>query len=88
VTLTDPRDALAEQSDFIGYLVGLASVGRLVHKLTDGEPLASVREADDFVYALLGLASIGGFVETLAESPSAPTQPVAASATVHDRWLR
>ena len=38
MTLTDPRDALAEQSSFISYLVGLAGLARVVHALAaDGD---------------------------------------------------
>ena len=39
MTLTDPREALADQSDFIGYLVGLAGLSGLVHTLaSDSRP--------------------------------------------------
>ena len=38
MTLTDPRDALADQSNFIGYLMGLARLARVVHALAaDGD---------------------------------------------------
>ena len=61
MTLTDPREALAEQSNFVGYLVGLAGLARMVHTLAaDGDRRADPpRDADDFVHALLGLASLG-----------------------------
>jgi uncharacterized membrane protein HdeD (DUF308 family) len=91
--LTDPRKALAEQSNFIGYLLGLAGVARVVHALAaDGNRRADPpREADGFVYVLLGLASLGGKIESLAESTQA--QPSAAAATAprpstETRWLR
>ena len=29
MTLTDPREALADQSNFIGYLLGLAGLGQV-----------------------------------------------------------
>ena len=33
MTLIDPREALADQSNFIGYLLGLAGLGQVVHAL-------------------------------------------------------
>jgi hypothetical protein len=91
--LTDPRKALAEQSNFIGYLVGLAGVARVVHALAaDGNRRADPpREADGFVYVLLAFASLGRKIESLAESTQA--QPSAAAATAprpstETRWLR
>ena len=69
MTLTDPREALADQSNFIGYLVGLAGLARMVRTLAaDGDRTRPIRAAtaDDFVYALLGLASVGAAVERLA----------------------
>ena len=56
MTLTDPREALAEQSNFIGYLMGLASLAGVVHVLAaDGDARAdNPRDADDFVHVLLG----------------------------------
>ena len=93
MTLTDPRDALAEQSNFIGYLMGLSSLARVVQALaTDGERLAGpTRDADDFVYLLLGLASLGDAVERLAESAPPARQQVASgpeTASPNTRWLR
>ncbi|OUZ02313.1 hypothetical protein B0172_03600 [Mycobacterium avium subsp. paratuberculosis] len=41
MTLTDPRDALADQSDFIGYLVGLAGLADVVHTLAGDGPRAA-----------------------------------------------
>jgi hypothetical protein len=44
MSLTDPREALADQSNFIGYLVGMAGLARVVHTLAaDGEPIRSAR---------------------------------------------
>jgi hypothetical protein len=91
--LTDPRDALAEQSNFVSYLVGLAGLGRLVHALaTDGDRRADPKPgADDFVHLLLGLASLGGAIERLAESAPAQQYPAAATPprpSSNVRWLR
>lgn len=78
MTLTDPREALADQSDFIGYLVGLAGLGQVVHALAadtrfgDADRPDARRNANDFVHALLGLASIGAAIERFANSASAP----------------
>ena len=68
MTLTDPREALADQSNFVGYLVGLAGLARVVHALAaDGDRRADApRDADDFVHVLLGLASLGAAIERLA----------------------
>ena len=56
MTLTDPREALAEQSSFVSYLVGLAGLARVVRALAaDGDRRADPRrDADDFVHLLLG----------------------------------
>jgi hypothetical protein len=91
--LTDPRPALAEQSSFIGYLVGLASVARVVHALAgDGHRRADPgHEADEFVHLLLGVASVGGAIERLAESARAEpsdTPEEATPASMSTRWLR
>jgi hypothetical protein len=93
MTLTDPRDALADQSEFVGYLVGLAGVAQLVHTLAaDGDGRArGPRESDDFVYVLLGLASIGAEIERLANSAMPqrnPTVDAPPPATPTPRWLR
>ena len=68
MTLTDPREALADQSNFIGYLVGLAGLARVVHTLAaDGDRRPRLaRESDDFVHVLLGFASLGKAIERLA----------------------
>jgi hypothetical protein len=93
VTLTDPREALADQSSFIDYLVGLAGLARIVHTLaTDGNrPSDPRREPDDFVHALLGLASVGAAIERLANPPAAQPDPIAETQPATpstSRWLR
>lgn len=91
MTLTDPREALADQSNFIGYLVGLAGLGRVVHELAAGGGRLSYpsREPDDFVYALVGLASVGAAVERLANRPAKQQNSVAEPSTAPiTRWLR
>ncbi len=91
--LTDPRQALAEQSSFVSYLVGLAGLARLVHALAaDGNRRADPpREADDAVYLLLGLASTAEVIERLADRPPVQTAaqgpPLLVSET-NNRWLR
>jgi hypothetical protein len=91
--LTDPRPALAEQSSFIGYLLGLAGLARAVRVLAaDGHSQADTpREADDFGYLLLGIASVGGAIERLAESARAQpseTPDAAPPPSTNTRWLR
>jgi hypothetical protein len=92
MTLTDPRDALAEQSNFISYLMGLASLGRVARRLADGERRAEPpSDAGEFVHVLLGLASLGASIEGLAESVPAPQRPAAtapSSDSTTTRWLR
>lgn len=90
MTLTDPREALADQSSFIGYLVGLAGVAQVVHALADDERRATpARDADDFVHVLLGLASVGAAIERFANSAPAQQHPAAGrSAVPAARWLR
>jgi hypothetical protein len=97
MTLTDPREALADQSDFIGYLVGLAGLAQVVHTLAaDGDRRAGgpPRDPDDFVHVLLGFASIGAAVERFANSAKAPkaqqnpTAEAPPSAAPTPRWLR
>jgi hypothetical protein len=96
MTLTDPHEALADQSNFIGYLVGLAGVARVVHALAaDGDRRSDPPgDANDFVHVLLGLASLGEAIERLANSakghtaqpnPTVETPPPAAPTV---RWLR
>ena len=92
MTLTDAREALADQSNFIGYLVGLAGLGRVVHTLAaDGDGRGGrSRDADDFVHVLLGLASIGAAIEKLSNSATAQQNPTAEAppAAPTTRWLR
>lgn len=93
MTLTDPREALADQSNFIDYLVGLTGLARVVHTLGIDSDRRSGRpgDPDDFVHVLLGVASLGGTIERLANSavpqstPMAGTPPPASTTT---RWLR
>jgi hypothetical protein len=93
VTLTDPREALADQSSFIDYLVGLAGLARVVHTLaadSDHRP-ASPRDSDDFVHVLLGFASLGEAIEGIANSATvqeSSTAEVPASGSASRRWLR
>jgi uncharacterized membrane protein HdeD (DUF308 family) len=91
--LTDPREALAEQSNFIGYLMGLAGVARVVHALAaDSNHRADPpREADGLVYLLLAFASLGDKIERLAEAdPDQPSRTTAAAPrpSTDTRWLR
>jgi hypothetical protein len=92
MTLTDPREALADQSDFIGYLVGLAGLAQVVHTLADGDRrVGGPRDSDDFVHVLLGFASIGAVIERFANSAMAQQNPTAEappSTTATRRWLR
>ena len=93
MTLTDPRDALADQSSFVDYLVGVAGLARVVRALgTEGEHRESPpREADDFVHVLLGVASLGDAIERLAESAPAQHNPRAGATSADStttRWLR
>jgi hypothetical protein len=78
MTLIDPREALADQSNFIGYLVGLAGVARVVHTLAaDGDGrFDPLPDSDDFVHLLLGLASLGDSIERLAEPALAQRHPL------------
>jgi uncharacterized membrane protein HdeD (DUF308 family) len=91
MTLVDPREALADQSAFIGYLLGVAGVAQLVHELAaDGDPAAEgSRAADDFVHVLLGLAALGEAVEALADATREHRRPeVRLPASSYERWLR
>jgi hypothetical protein len=92
MTLTDPRDALADGSDFIGYLVGLAGVAQVVHSLAaDGEGRAGrPRDPDDFVEVLLGFASLGAAIEGFAGSAVTQQNPAVAPPPAGRtmRWLR
>jgi hypothetical protein len=91
MTLTDPREALADQSSFVGYLLGLAGMARAVHELAaDGTRcVAPPSDADDFVDVLLGIASLGEKIERLGESVAAQLNPGAGAAvSTTRRWLR
>ncbi len=89
MTLTDPREALADQSSFIDYLVGLAGVARTVRALAaDGDRRSGAdRGAGDFEYVLLGLASLGRGVERLADLTGAQGDSAPPAPTI-GRWLR
>ncbi|TPG34578.1 hypothetical protein [Mycolicibacterium hodleri] len=92
MTLTDPSQALAEQSSFVGYLVGLAGLAKVVQALAENGEQGQTRcAADDLVFALLGLAGLGEAIERLAEP--APAQHFGEAATppaasMSSRWLR
>jgi len=90
MTLIDPREALADQSSFIGYLLGLAGVARMVHTLADdGRRAKAARDPDEFVHALLGLARLGAAIDRLVNSGMAQQNPTTQSAaTQTTRWLR
>lgn len=90
MTLTDPREALAQQSTFISYLMGVAGLSRVVHALADGDHSAERPDnADDFVDVLLGIASLGDAVDRLAESAPAQSDCAATTPTsTNMRWLR
>jgi hypothetical protein len=93
MTLTDPREALADQSNFISYLVGLAALGRLVHSLAaDPNRVAgSSAEPSDFVHLLLGVARLGDGVERLASHPPAQIDSTSETPSLESpdvRWLR
>jgi uncharacterized membrane protein YuzA (DUF378 family) len=92
MTLTDPREALAEQSTFIGYLVGLAGLGQVVRALAADsvDHTGNSADADDFVYALIGLASLGSSIGRLAESacPQGETETTTPAEPAVTRWLR
>ena len=90
MTLTDPREALAEQSTFIGYLMGLAGLARVVHELAgDHSGHAEPRhDADEFVHVLLGLASLGSEIERIAESVPAQRNPTTGISSLDTGWLR
>jgi hypothetical protein len=90
--LTDPRDALAEQSSFVSYLVGLTGLARVVHALAeDGtRRIDPPREPDDFVHLLLAFASLGEAIDRLAEPVAAQDNPSAEATppSTSIRWLR
>jgi hypothetical protein len=91
--LTDPREALAEQSSFVNGLVGLAGLAHVVRALAadDSRRVTTSREADDFVYLLLAVASLGEAVGHLA-APAAANEPQGPPdnppPSMSTRWLR
>ncbi len=89
MTLTDPREALADQSSFIDYLVGLAGLARVVRTLAaDGDRQSDPgRDAGDFEYVLLGLVGLGKAIERLANPTEAQWDPTPPAPTT-GRWLR
>jgi hypothetical protein len=91
--LTDPHEALADQSNFIGYLVGLAGLARLVHTLAADSNLRAGGpcDSDDFVHLMLGLASLGDAIERLAEPALVQRHPQVEPdppGWATRRWLR
>jgi len=93
MTLTDPREALSDQSNFIGYLVGLAGLAKVVHTLAgnDDRRAGGPRDAEDFVHVLLGIASLGDGIERVANSATVqanPTDDAPSPASTPVRWLR
>lgn len=88
MTLTDPTAALADDCSFIGYLVGLASIGRVVHTLAGAPEAVTPRAADDLVHLLLGLASLGAGIESLGQRTGAAARDTARTAADTTRWLR
>ncbi len=93
MTLIDPREALAEQSNFIGYLMGLASLGQVVRALVAYDDCQANKpcDVDDFVHLLLGIAGLGASVERLAETSQVESLCEAdqsATDSVYTRWLR
>ena len=87
--MTDPCDALAEQSSFIGYLMGLAALGRVVQAMAvEGRPGPQPPgEPDDLVDVLVGIAGLGEAIRQMAEHAAVqdnPTVPPPADT----RWLR
>lgn len=93
MTVTDPREALADQSSFIDYLVGLAGLAGVVRTLAaDGERRSGpTRDVGDFEYVLLGLAGLGTAIERLA-NPAGKQRSPSIDATPPNptpvRWLR
>jgi hypothetical protein len=91
MTLTDPREALADQSSFIDYLMGMVGLAQVVRALaaSGAYDVGTRRDTDDLVHVLLGLASLGEAIERLAELAAiqgkAETSPMPATA---ERWLR
>jgi hypothetical protein len=90
MTLTDPHEALADRSDFIGYLVGLAALADMVRALAadNGRAAHPARGDDDFVHVLLGLASTGSAVARMATCAPALLDSTTADPRHPTRLLR
>lgn len=88
--LTDPREALAEHSAFVSYLVGLAGLAQVVRALACEGDLRrdAPRVPDDLVHLLLGFASLGEAIERLAESTPVQLDSDVAAPSSDTRWLR
>ena len=87
MTLTDPRKALAEQSSFLDYLLGLRSLAGTVRVLADDPQRIDAAPIDDFVHVLLGVVSVGNAVDRLAQ-PTPAQPPAAEPDSFQRRWLR
>jgi hypothetical protein len=91
MTLTDPREALADQSNFISYLVGLAGLADVVHTLAADGSRRIDAPPDGFVHLLLGIASLGDGIKRLANSATGQTKSTEAApspGSTTARWLR
>ncbi|MDT5180668.1 MAG: hypothetical protein QOJ95_4866 [Mycobacterium sp.] len=85
MTLSDPRQALAERSSLIDYLMGVAALAQLVDVMALDATRESAPSADDFVHLLLGVASLGKSIEQLV--PRTAVVPASLPAEP-GRWLR
>lgn len=90
MSLGDPQAALAEQSSFIGYLLGLAGAARCVRELARCDSLEAAADspADDLVHLLLGVAGLGAGIWDLVDSPCGRHVSDATPPTTAERWLR
>ncbi|MGV9798298.1 hypothetical protein ACWDTP_09580 [Mycobacterium sp. NPDC003449] len=70
--LTDPCPALAEQSSFVGYLLGLSALGRMVSALAEPHPGGPRGEPADLVYLLLGVVRVGREIDRLGTTAAEP----------------
>jgi hypothetical protein len=85
MTLADPRQALAERSSLISYLMGVAALGQLIEVLALDSHGSSAPPAGDFVHLLLGVASLGKSIEQLVDRVPVGCNPSQAAPR---RWLR
>jgi hypothetical protein len=92
--LTDPREALAEQSSLVHSLVGLAGLAQVVRALA-AEPhrrVTTSKDADDFVHLLLAVASLGEVVGRLSATTAANERQGPAAdlppPSIRTGWLR